>query len=68
VATAVLKSFYFDKIIFYYEKYLLPPGHPEAQIRNKIFRAWVCHPDLSASDILLKRIISSGLPGKSPQA
>jgi hypothetical protein len=49
MAAAVLKSFDLDEIIFYYEKYLLPPGHPEAQIRNKIFRAWVCHPCLPAS-------------------
>jgi hypothetical protein len=47
MAAAVLKSFDLDEIIFYYEKYLLPPGHPEAQICNKLFWTGVSHPGSS---------------------
>jgi hypothetical protein len=64
MAAAVLKSFDLDEIVFYYEEHLLSPGHPEAQICNKLFWAGVSHPCLPAASILKKRIISSGLPGK----
>jgi hypothetical protein len=52
MAAAVLKSFDLDEIIFYYEAHLLPPGHPEAQICNKLFWAGVTHPCLPASAAL----------------
>ena len=39
VAAAVLPRFNLDEIVFYDEAYLLAPGHSDAKICQKIFRA-----------------------------
>jgi len=50
VAAAVPAGFNLDEIISYKEAQLLPPGHPETKICQKIFRAWPQHQFLLASN------------------